>query len=46
SKRVKKTLNLPKAAEISMIIGCGFRTNKGVYGPRFRIPFDEVYFQM
>ena len=28
SKRVKKTLNLPKAAEISMIIGCGFRTNK------------------
>ena len=46
SKRVKKTLNLPKAAEISMIIGCGIRTNKGVYGPRFRIPFDEVYFQM
>jgi len=43
---VKKTLNLPKAAEISMIIGCGIRTNKGVYGPRFRIPFDEVYFQM
>ena len=46
SKRVKKTLNLPKAAEISMIIGCGIRTSKGVYGPRFRIPFDEVYFQI
>ena len=42
---VKKILNLPKAAEISMIIGCGIRTPEGIYGPRFRVPFDEVYFQ-
>ena len=45
SLRVKKILGLPKAAEISMIIGCGIRTPKGIYGPRFRVPFDEVYFQ-
>ena len=45
SRRVKKILGLPKAAEISMIIGCGVRTPKGIYGPRFRVPFDEVYFQ-
>jgi nitroreductase len=45
SLRVKKILGLPKAAEISMIIGCGIRTPKGIYGPRFRVPFDEVYFE-
>jgi len=26
-----------------MIIGCGIRTSKGVYGKRFRIPFEKVY---
>ncbi len=45
SLRVKKILGLPKTAEISMIIGCGIRTPKGIYGPRFRVPFDEVYFE-
>ena len=45
SHRIKKILGLPKTAEISMIIGCGIRTPKGVYGPRFRVPFDEIYFQ-
>jgi len=43
SKRVKKILGLPKSAEISMIIGCGYRDNNGIYGPRFRVPFEEVY---
>jgi nitroreductase len=43
SLRVKKALDLPGAAEITMIIGCGIRDEKGVYGPRFRIPFNEVY---
>jgi hypothetical protein len=42
---VKKILNLPKAAEISMIIGCGIRSPQGIYGPRFRVPFEEIYFQ-
>ncbi len=43
SKRVKQILGLPKSAEISMIIGCGYRDKGGIYGPRFRIPFEEVY---
>ena len=41
--RVKKVLDLPWGTEINMVIACGVRDNKGVYGPRFRIPFDEVY---
>ena len=41
--RVKKVLGLPWGAEINMIMACGVRDEKGVYGPRFRIPFDEVY---
>ncbi len=41
--RVKKILNLPLGAEINMVIGCGIRDEKGVYGKRFRIPFEEVY---
>ena len=43
SNRVKKILGLPKSAEISMIIGCGYRDNNGIYGARFRVPFEEVY---
>ena len=41
--RVKRALNLPFGAEINMIVSCGIRTEKGVYGERFRIPFEEVY---
>ena len=40
---VKKILNLPKKAEITMIIGCGIKDKKGVYTPRFRVSLDEVY---
>jgi nitroreductase len=43
SLRIKKILHLPSSAEINMIIGCGFRDEQGIYGERFRIPFDEVY---
>jgi len=46
SLRVKKTLKLPLGAEINMIIGCGVRNEKGVYGPRFRVPFEQVYRQI
>lgn len=42
-QRVKTLLNIPKTAEISMMIAIGERTPKGVYGPRLRIPFEEVY---
>ena len=41
--RVKKVLGLPLGAEINMIISCGIRKPEGVYGKRFRIPFEEVY---
>jgi nitroreductase len=44
--RVKRILNLPRGAEINMIIGCGIRDEKGIYGPRFRVPFEDVYFEI
>jgi len=44
--RVKRILNLPRGAEINMIIGCGIRDDKGIYGPRFRVPFEDVYFEV
>ena len=44
--RVKKALDLPLAAEINMIVSCGIRKPEGVYGERFRIPFEEVYHEV
>lgn len=41
--RVKKVLELPFGAEINMIVSCGIRKPEGVYGERFRIPFEEIY---
>lgn len=41
--RIKQILKLPRGAEINMILGCGIRDDKGIYGPRFRVPFEEVY---
>lgn len=46
SLRVKKILNLPSEAEITMIISCGIREEKGVYGQQFRVPFEQVYFEV
>lgn len=46
SLRIKKILNLPSDAEITMIISCGIREDKGVYGPQFRVPFEQVYFEV
>ena len=43
--RIKRILNIPYRAEINMVIGCGIRDIGGVYGPRFRVPFEEVYKQ-
>jgi nitroreductase len=40
--RVKRLLNIPRSAEINMIVSCGIRTEKGVYGERLIIPFEEV----
>ena len=40
---LKKLLNLPFGAEINMIVSCGIRDEKGAYGERFRVPFNEIY---
>jgi len=44
--RVKRILNIPRSAEITMVIGCGLRDDAGVYGPRFRVPFEDIYFSV
>lgn len=44
SKRVKKSLGLPRGAEINMIIAVGKATQEGVWGPRNRVPYNEVVF--
>ncbi len=44
--RIKKVLNLNHKAEINMVISCGIRDEKGIYGPRFRVPFERVYKQV
>jgi nitroreductase len=44
SLMIKKILQLPHKAEINMVILYGIRLPESVYGKRFRIPFEEVYF--
>jgi len=46
SKRLKKLLNLPRKAEINMVISCGKRIPEGIYGDRFRIPLSEMVKQV
>ncbi|HMO32825.1 MAG TPA: nitroreductase family protein [Lacibacter sp.] len=43
SKRVKRILNLPRGAEITMVVSCGIREPGGVWGERMRVPFEKVY---
>lgn len=45
SKRLKKLLDLPKDAEISMIISCGPAAEGGIYNQRTRVPNTEVIFE-
>lgn len=45
SKRVKEVLGLPSSAMITMVISCGIRGKGGIYGPQFRVPFSDVYFE-
>jgi nitroreductase len=40
--RVKRMLKLPHGAEINMIISVGKGTEKGVWGPRLRVPYQDV----
>ena len=43
SRMVKRILDLPFGAEVNMVIACGIRDEKGVWGEQLRVPFDEVY---
>lgn len=43
SRRIKKILNLPHGAEINMVISCGLREERGVWGDRMRVPFEDIY---
>lgn len=44
STQIKKLLKLPHGAGINMVIGCGIRDgNKGIWGERGRVPFEEIY---
>lgn len=45
-KRVKKALKLPRRAEINMIISVGKGTKEGVWGPRWRVPNEEVIIKL
>ena len=40
--RVKRALGLPAGAEINMIIAVGKGTEPGIWGPRYRVPYNEV----
>ena len=42
-RKVKNILKLPYGVQINMIVSCGIRDEKGVWGERMRIPFNEVY---
>ena len=46
SLRVKQFLNLPRGAEICMIISVGTAKPQGIYGNRVRIPKEEVIFEI
>lgn len=46
SARAKKLLGLPSKAEICMIVACGPAAEGGVYGPRYRLPKEEVVFEV
>jgi nitroreductase len=47
SRRAKKILKLPYGAQINMIVSCGIRNEaRGIWGERFRVPFEEVYKRM
>lgn len=45
SKRLKKYLNLPRQAEINMVISVGQRAEGGIWYPQVRYPYDEVVFE-
>ncbi len=45
ASRIRRLLGLPRGAEVSLVVSCGIRSERGVWGDRFRLPFEEVYHQ-
>jgi nitroreductase len=45
ARYVKKALNLPRRAEVNMIVSIGKGTQEGVWGERHRLGFQEVVFK-
>ncbi|NBN98640.1 MAG: nitroreductase family protein, partial [Flavobacteriia bacterium] len=43
--RVRRKLGLPLGVEINMIIAVGKGTEPGIWGPRFRVPNEEIIFK-
>lgn len=46
SVRLKKFLKLPKQAKINMVVAVGKGKSEGLYGSRFRIPYENVVFEV
>jgi nitroreductase len=42
AKRIKKILNLPRRAEVNMVISAGRRIEGGLYGPRVRLANEDL----
>ncbi len=45
-KRVKKFLQLPLSSDVSMIIAVGSALEDGIYGPRLRLPYQDVVYKL
>lgn len=43
---IRKILNLPAAAEVTMVVACGIAKEGGIYGERLRLPFEQVVFEV
>lgn len=44
--KMKAFLNLPEEAHVNMTIAVGKGLPEGIYGPRFRVPYEEVVFEL
>ncbi len=45
-RRLKKFLNLPRRAEVCMVVATGPGTKEGIYHERMRLPNDQVIFEI
>ncbi|ERJ60367.1 nitroreductase family protein [Sphingobacterium paucimobilis] len=46
SRMLRKVLQLPRGAEVNMVVSCGVRKgNEGIWGERCRVPFDQIYIE-